>query len=528
VLRYVGPMPDAVVIGAGPNGLVAANLLADAGWSVVVLEEQAEPGGAVKSGELTEPGFRHDLFSAFYPLAAASPVMRALELERYGLRWCRGPLVLAHPHSDGTCASLSTDLDETAASLDSFGPGDGDAWRDLYGLWRRIGRDLMHAITTPFPPLRASARIARELGSRGLVDFARMSLLPVRRLAEETFHGEGASRLLAGNALHTDLSPEATSSAFFGWLLASLGQDVGFPFPEGGAGRLTDALVARLKERGGSFVTSARVDEIVVRSGRAVAVRLAMGDEVDARRAVLADVSAPALYLELLAREHVPARVLGGMRRFQWDSGTVKVDWALDGPIPWAADDARRAPVVHLTDGMDELTVTMSELARGLIPARPFLVLGQYSMGDPTRCPPGREVAGAYSHVPQAVRGDAGGELTGAWDDPESESFVARMEDRVEELAPGFRGLVRARHVFTPRDLETANRNLVGGALNSGTAQVHQQLVFRPIAGRGRPETPIKGLYLASSSAHPGGGVHGACGANAARAALTAARLRRL
>jgi phytoene dehydrogenase-like protein len=508
-------MADAVVIGAGPNGLVAANLLADAGWSVIVLEEQDEPGGAVKSGELTGlPGFTHDLFSAFYPLAAASPTLRRLELERYGLRWRRGPLVLAHPAPDGTCASLSMDLDETAASLDDFAPGDGDAWRELYGLWRRTGRHLLAAMATPMPPIRPGARLARELGPSDLARFARTMLLPVRRLGQERFRGEGGRRLLAGNALHTDLAPEAAFSGFYGWLLTALGQDVGFPCPEGGAGRLTNALARRLEERGGRVETGMRVAEVVVRRGRAVAVR-AEGDDVEANRAVLVDVDAPQLYLELIAREHVPVRVLDDLRGFQWDNGTVKVDWALDGPVPWTAQDARRAPVVHIANGVDELTVTTSELARGLVATKPFLIFGQYSMCDPTRCPPGKEVAWAYAHVPQGVELD-------------EEAFVDRMEARIEELAPGFRVLVRARHVFTPEGLQAANRNLVGGALNGGTAQLHQQLVFRPTPGLGRPATPIKGLYLASASAYPGGGVHGAPGANAARAALTAARLRRI
>jgi phytoene dehydrogenase-like protein len=505
-------MPDAVVIGAGPNGLVAANLLADAGWSVVVLEEQDEPGGAVKSGELTgEPGFTHDLFSAFYPLAAASPVVGTLELERYGLRWCRGPLVLAHPAPDGTCASLSMDVGETAASLDAFAPGDGDAWRELYALWRRTGHHLLSAMATPMPPLRAGARLVRELGPSGLADFARTLLLPVRRLGEERFRGAGGRRLLAGNALHTDLAPEATFSGFYGWLLASVGQEVGFPFPEGGAGRLTDALVRRLEDRGGRIETGTRATEVVVRRGRAVAVRTRSGD-VDARRAVLAAVDAPQLYLTLLSRHPVPGRVRESLRRFQWDNATIKVDWALEGPVPWTAEDARRAPVVHIADDVDELTVTMSELARCLVPSKPFLIFGQYSAADPTRCPPGKEVAWAYAHVPQGVALDEA-------------AFVDRMEARIEELAPGFGALVRARHVFSPAGLERANRSLVGGAINGGTSQLHQQLFLRPTPGLGRPETPVKALYLASSSAYPGGGVHGAPGANAARAALRKVRL---
>jgi phytoene dehydrogenase-like protein len=518
---------DAVVIGSGPNGLVAANLLADAGWDVEVLEAASVPGGAVRTAELTEPGFRHDEFSAFYPLAAASPAIRALELERFGLRWAHAPLALAHPERDGSCAVLSRRLEETAASLDAFAPGDGEAWISLYGLWERIGDGLLDAMVTPFPPLLAGARIVAGVGPGELTRFMRTMLLPLRRFGEEHFRGEGGSRLIAGNALHTDLTADAALGAFYGWLLCCVGQEVGFPSPEGGAGELAGALVARLEARGGVVRCDAPVRRIDVRGGRAAGALLADGEVVRARRAVLADVSGPALYLRLLAREHVSRRIVEDIRRFHWDNATVKVDWALDGPIAWSAPDARRAGVVHVVEGMDELAVQATELARRRIPARPFLVLGQYSCLDPTRSPPGKETAWAYTHVPQQILGDAGGELTGRWDEGEIDIFVARMEDQVEALAPGFRDLVRARHVHTPRTLEQANANLLGGAVGGGTAQLHQQFVFRPLPGLGRPETPVPGLYLASASAHPGGGVHGGPGAIAARAALHAGRARR-
>ena len=496
-------MPDAIVIGAGPNGLVAANVLADAGWSVEVLEAQDRPGGAVKSGEHVEPGFVNDEFSAFYPLAAASPVIRKLQLERYGLRWRHGPLALAHPTEDGTCAVLSRDLDETAASIDSFAAGDGEVWRALFAHYRRVEEPLLQAMTTPFPPVRAGLRLAFRLRQE-LPEFARFGVLSARRLTDEHFQGAGGVRLLVGNSLHTDLLPESSLSGFFGWFLCSLGQSVGYPFPEGGAGKLTEALVRRLESKGGRVTCNARVSEIVVRNGRAEGVRSAAGD-VTASRAVLADVHALALYLDLLAREHVPARVLDGIRRLELDPATLKVDWTLDGPIPWTAPDARRAPVIHVAESIDELTVTAGELARGLVPSNPFLVMGQYSMGDPTRQPEGKETAWAYTHLPQGT--DPG-------------DLAERMEARVEALAPGFGALIRKRHVWTPALFEQANENLRGGALAGGTSQLHQQLIFRPIPGLGRPETPVKRLYLCSFSAHPGGGVHGAPGAIAARAAL--------
>ncbi|MDP9377851.1 MAG: NAD(P)/FAD-dependent oxidoreductase [Actinomycetota bacterium] len=515
-------MPEAVVIGAGPNGLVGANLLADAGWDVVVLEAQPEPGGAVRSSELTLPGYVNDRFSAFYPLGVGSPVMRRLKLEEHGLRWRRHPVTVAHPATDGSVALLSADLDETCASLDTFAAGDGDEWRKLYAWWQRVGPAFLSALLDPFPPVRAGARLYRALGGmEETLEFARFALLPVRRFADEHFRGAGGGRLLAGNALHADVSPEIPGGALFGMVLVGTGQALGFPIPEGGAGSLTAALVRRLESRGGRVECNAEVAEIIVRRGRAVGVRTADGREIDARQAVLADVGAPQLYLKLLSRELVPSRILAGMERFQYDNGTVKLDWALDGPIPWSNPDVGRAGTVHVTEGIDALSIQGVHMSTGQIPADPFLVLGQYALADPTRQPPGCETAWAYTHIPQVVHSDAGPDnLTGRWDERERELFADRMEAQIEKLAPGFRDRVRARHVMAPEDLEASDANLVNGALNGGTAQLHQQLVFRPVPGLGRSETPVENLYLASASAHPGGGVHGAPGANAARAAL--------
>jgi phytoene dehydrogenase-like protein len=266
------------------------------------------------------------------------------------------------------------------------------------------------------------------------------------------------------------------------------------------------------------------VREVVVRGGRAVAVRTASGTEIQARKAVLAAVSAPQLYGGLVSWEHLPARLRDDLRRFQWDFSTFKVDWALRAPVPWDAPGVPGAGTVHIAASLDEMSQYALQVATGQVPARPFVLAGQMTTADHRRSPEGTESLWGYTHVPRSVRGDSGGTLTGSWDEREQEAFADRIEAQIERFAPGWRDLVIARRITTPQQFEEADANLNRGALNGGTTAVHQQLFFRPTPGLGRPETPVAGLYLASSSAHPGGAVHGACGANAARAALRGVR----
>lgn len=499
-------MNDAVVIGSGPNGLVAANLLVDAGWDVLVLEAQPTIGGAVRSSEMMEPDFVNDHCSAFYPLGAASPHIADMGLENYGLRWTHAPFVVAHPSLDGSCPIISRNIEET---VDSLGP-DGDAWRRLYAVWEQRGDELIEALFTPFPPVRSGARLVKGIAWKELIRFARFAVLPVRRMGEEHFTADPARRLLGGLALHADLLPESQLSGFYGWMLAALGQSVGFPSPEGGAGNLTKAMAQRLRDKGGDIRVDALVKRVITNGSRATGVELADGERIPVGKAVLADVDAPQLYTRLLREHDVPADIRRDIERFQWDNATVKVDWNLDAPIAWSAEGARRAGTVHIAESVDELSVTSSELARGLVPTDPFLLFGQQSIADPTRAPAGAETAWAYTHVP----------MNTGWTRDDLERFADRMQARVEALAPGFGSTIRKRMVMGPVEFEEGNYNLVEGALGGGTAQLHQQLVFRPTAGLGRPETHIPGLFLASSAAHPGGGVHGACGANAAMAAL--------
>ena len=524
--RVVDDTYDAIVIGAGPNGLVAANHLLDQGWSVLVLEAQPTPGGAVRSDSDVATGFVHDTFSAFYPLAAASPNIQAFGLEEHGLRWVHAPAVLGHPRADGSWALLHRDRNITAELMDDQHPGDGDAWLQLCQDWDRIGDHLVHALLSPFPPVRAGLRAAARLRSVGGMGFVQTLLSPATQLGRDRFGGGSPRLLIAGNAGHADISLDSAGSGLMGLLLVMLGQTVGFPVPEGGAGNFTRALARRIESLGGRIQCSATVAHIDVDSGRATGVETLEADRFFARRAIIADVVASKLYGGLIRPEDLPPRTTRAMARFQLDPSTIKVDWALDGPVPWSSPPPYAPGTVHIADSLDQMSEALGQVSANTIPAQPFMLTGQMTTADPTRSPAGTEALWAYTHVPQHARRDAGpGDVQGTWDRDDLERFADRMQSRMEKAAPGFGSRVIARRILGPREMEARDANLVGGAINGGTAQLHQQLVFRPVPGLGRSETPIRGLYLGSASAHPGGGVHGAPGMNAARAAVAHARL---
>jgi phytoene dehydrogenase-like protein len=507
---------DAVVIGGGPNGLVAACRLADAGWDVVLCEATDRLGGAVAS-DVPVPGWTVDLASAFYPLAAASPTLRRLDLQHHGLTWTHAPAVVAHPASPTAerAAVLHRDPADTAAALDAEAPGDGETWLELLAQWRRMRDPLLDVLLGPFPPVPATLRLLRRMGKApDAIRLARTLLLPLSQLGEELFKGQNGRLLLAGNAMHADIPAVAAGSGGFGWLLCMLGQDVGFPVPVGGAGALAAAIASRARASGAQLWTGARVTRVVVRGGRALGVETADGRRVRARRAVLADVAVTSLYRELLDEDDVPRRLLADLDRFTWDLPTVKLNWALDGPIPWRAEGARRAGTVHLGADDREIAVWSAAVSSGQPSETTFLLLGQMAVADPTRAPAGGDSVWAYSHLPR-----------GPLRPGSAVDLAERMEAAVEAHAPGFRDRVVHRFVQGPEELERMDANLVGGAVNGGTAQLHQQLVFRPVPGLGRPETPVLGLYLASAGAHPGGGVHGGPGDIAARVALRNAAL---
>lgn len=498
--------PDALVIGAGPNGLVAANVLARAGLSVLVLEAEPEPGGAVRTRELTLPGFHHDLGAAFFPFGQVSPALLPLDLPGAGLVWRHAPLESAHPAPDGTCASIARDPDLAAAS---FGD-DGPAWRRIAAWHARTRARMLDALLSTLPAIGPMLRF----GPLNLIRLAQVALSSGRGFSCRTFRGEAARRVIPGLALHTDVGPDDPCGAVVGFMLAVLASSAGFPVPEGGAGALTRALVQRLEEQRGAVRCGARVERLLVREGRVAAVRLAGGEEIPAGRAVIADLAAPTLFLRMLDEAHVPLRLRRSMRRFRHGFGTFKVDWALDGPVPWRHEEPARAAVVHAGDSLDDLAAFTRQVRAGELPRNPYLVIGQQSLADPTRAPTGRHTLYAYSRVPSTLSATEGG-WTAA-----RERFADRIEERIEGLAPGFRKRVLARALWAPQDLEAIDENLIGGDLGGGSADIRHQLIFRPAFPWFRYRTPVRGLYLGSSYAHPGAGVHGACGRNAALAAL--------
>jgi phytoene dehydrogenase-like protein len=503
---------DAVVIGAGHNGLVAAALLADAGWDVVVLEAQEQPGGAVKSAELV-PGYVSDLYSAFYPLSVASPALLELGLEDHGLRWTHAPAVVGHPHdaSDDDAPVIFRDIDHTATELERRQPGDGRRWCDLFEQWQRIKKPLIDTLFAPFPPVRGPVGLLRKLGSADALRLAHLMLLPAGVMGQHLFEGEAARLLLLGNAMHADVPIDAPGSGVMGYLLIMMAQDGGFPVPVGGAGQLAAALVRRAESSGAVVHCGRTVDSIEVSGNRAVAVRTSDGGVVRCRRAVVADTSAPQLYRRLLPSEALPPGFEHALDRFVWDTPVLKINYALDAPIPWRSKNLGGAGTVHLGADHDGLIRWMADLNTRTLPERPFMLFGQMTTADPTRSPAGTESAWAYTHLPRGLADD------------DSAARLAESVDRVlEEHAPGITGHVIGKSIQRPSDLESSDANLHTGAVNGGTSQLFQQLIFRPAPGFGRAETPLDNVFLGSAGASPGGGVHGICGRNAARAALAA------
>jgi phytoene dehydrogenase-like protein len=496
---------DAIVIGGGPNGLAAGIALAAHGRSVLLLEARERLGGAVATAELTLPGFRHDVFSAVYPAAAASPVFARLPLARYGLRWVQPPVAMAHPLPDGRAAALYRDLNRTVDNLNRLHPGDGQRWRAFIAPYLAHGDVVRRALFSAFPPIAPGVRFVRTLGVDATLEFARLVLLSAHTLGTELFRGSAAPAWLYGTAMHADVPPQEAGSAIAAVYLLLLGHLVGWPSPEGGAGKLSDALSAHFHALGGISRTNAAVARVIATHGRVRGVLTADGALYPAD-IVIADVTPHALLR--LAGHALPARYIRAMARYRYGPPTFKMDWALDGPVPWLAPEAREAGTVHVGGTADDLLAALAQQRAGTLPERPFLLFGQQSLADPTRAPAGKHTAWAYTHVPRGVDWTVGRDAFAEW-----------IEAQVERFAPGFRERILARHVLTPEMMAARDANLVDGDVGNGSTAL-DQLIFRPVPSLSPYRTPIHGLYLGSAATFPGAAVHGVSGDAAARVAL--------
>lgn len=500
-------MSDAVVIGSGPNGLAAAIRLAEAGRSVVVLEASDRPGGAVRTEELTLPGFHHDVFSSVYPAGAASPVFGRMPLADHGLEWVHPAACYATPLPDDRPAPvLYRDVAETVSSLNATSAGDGDAWAEFATPYLDAWPALRATMLAGFPPVGGPLKLLRSMGPLGLAGFTRLLPETSEHLTKRLFAGDGARAWLHGSAMHGDTPPGRPGSAIAAAYLNLLGHAVGWPSPRGGAGRLADALVGYLASLGGEVRTGARVESITSSGGRATGVTIAGGERI-AASTVIADVMPHAL-LDM-AGDALSSWYRALIKHFIYGPATLKLDWALDRPIPWSDPGVRGAGTVHVGGAEDELLATIEASGEGL-PERPFLLLGQQSVADPTRAPEGKHTAWAYTHGPPDLS---------LWDDAAVARHAERVEAQVERYAPGFRDLILARHVLSPSDLQSRDANLVAGDVGGGS-YVLRQVIFRPIPTISPYRTPLKGLFLGSAATFPGGAVHGVPGDAAAAASL--------
>ena len=469
-----GPSLDAIVVGAGPNGLAAAITLARAGRSVRVYEAAARVGGGTRTEELTLPGFRHDVCSTILPLALASPFFRTMDLASRGVEFIYPDAPFAQPLDGGTAAVLERSVTATAAGL---GGHDGRAWQRLFGPLVRAADDLGQELLRPVVHLpRHPLLMAR---------FGLPAIRSAEGLARSAFREAPARALFAGVAAHAMLRLDRPLSASFGLVLATYAQAVGWPMVRGGSDAVASALVGELEAAGAEIVTGRRVASL---------------DELPPARAVLFDVTPRQLVA--IAGDRLPSRTRRRAAGFRYGSGVFKVDWALDGPVPWTADGPRRAATVHLGGTLDEIAAAEAEVATGRHPARPYVLFVQYAPWDTSRAPAGKTTAWAYCHVPPGSTVD----------------MTDRIEAQVERFAPGFRDLILARATRGPAQMEAYDENYVGGDINGGIQDI-RQLIFRPWPSLD-PYRVGKGLYLCSSSTPPGGGVHGMCGMLAAGSAL--------
>jgi phytoene dehydrogenase-like protein len=464
---------DAIVVGSGPNGLAAAITLAQAGLSVVIFEAKETIGGGLRSAELTLPGFIHDICSAIHPLAISSPFFRHLPLAQFGLEWIHPSAPLAHPLDDGTAIILERAVDATSQMLNVDAVAYRKLMHPLVANWAKLETDLLAPLHWPRHPL-------------AMLRFGLLGIQSARHLAKSWFKGERAPALFAGLAAHAIMPLEQSLTAAFGLILGILGHSVGWPIPRGGSQKIADALAHLFLSLGGNIITGVNIESL---------------SALPPAKAILFDVT-PKQLLNIV-HNHFPSHYRRKLERYRYGPGVFKIDWALSHPIPWKAHQCARAGTVHVGGTLEEIARSERLAWQGLHAEKPFVLVAQQSLFDSTRAPLGKQTAWAYCHVPHASTKD----------------MTTQIESQVERFAPGFRDCILARSTRSPLEMEKYNANYIGGDISGGVQDLHQ-LFTRPVARLPPYSTPIKGLYICSSSTPPGGGVHGMCGYYAARAAL--------
>ena len=518
---------DAIVIGAGHNGLVAATYLARAGWQTLVLEREPRPGGAVLSDELTRPGLVHDVFATNMNLFRGSPVAAELgaELERHGLAYATCALPFANVFPDGRALRVHQDRDATLAELRARDPRDADGWEALDREYERLAPALFRLYSSRLTTgalARAALELVPALGRDGVASLGRLLVSSTRELADTHLASREAKALLACWGMHLDFGPDVSGGAMFPLLEAFTDMRTGISLARGGASRLIDALVALLGEAGGELRLDAEVTRVVVAGGRASAVELAGGERIEARRAVIANLTPTILHGRLLDAAALSPRLRRSAAGYAYGPGTMMVHLALSAPVPWSAgEDIGRFAYVHVAPYLDDLATMYAQASAGVLPAEPMLVVGQTSAVDPSRSPDASQVVWVQVRaLPGTIAGDALGEISARDWDGAAEPYAERVMAKLERYAPGIGGLVLDRAVLSPAELERRNPNLVGGDSIAGSMHLRQNFVFRPFPAVSDYESGVAGLLMTGASTWPGAGVNALSGYNVAQKLL--------
>jgi len=505
---------EAVVVGAGHNGLAAAIILAKAGWKTLVVERNAEAGGAVRTSEVTLPGFHHDLFAANLNLFAGSPFHAEFgdELREHGLEFVPSSKPFSSVFPDGGFVGVSTDLNETLEMVGRYSESDKTAWEDLLDRFGEISPHLFPLLGTALPSASAVKTLlsgSRALGKSWPFDLARLVMQSPREFLEEHFESAEVQSLCAAWGMHLDFAPDVSGGALFPFLETFAGNSNGMVLGKGGAANMIDALVSLFESLGGEVRLGTPVEQIAVQDGRATGVVLEGGERIDVSRAVIANLTPKVLFDGLLAEAKLSERFQSAVDRYRHGPGTMMIHLALDDLPDWTGSEtARDYAYVHVAPYMDDMSLAYQQAMAGLLPERPMLAVGQPTSVDPSRAPEGKHVLWIQVRVvPSTIIGDAGGEIESTDWEEAKDPYADRILDIIEQYAPGTRNKVLARHVMAPTDLEANNPNLIGGDSLGGSHHLMQNFFLRPFPGWSKYRTPVDDLYMCGAGTWPGAGV---------------------